>query len=301
MIATRRYWSSIMSSIGMLSLFLVGFIIFGLLMVTLIPGRNAYTGYQVPSYQTHTYSVPYNTSTPVISQIAINHTVQINVFAPNGTFIGTEPEIVTTFSNVTTFETVTNFNNVTNSTVSYAWNCTGGSCYWWVARLGLLFGVIALSLFILAFALASYGVACEESMFLRDGFAQNGNMAYINNGGNFGGNLGNNGLMYGTTALQVVNAPWYAIGSIASAVIALWFLFAAVLIAFDYAVGRHSHHWIAAVVILGFFGFVAGLFLLYMLFRSERAIAVQPVYAGVPVVKEERVVVQPYQSGAPRV
>jgi len=278
-----------MSSVGMLSLFLIGFIIFGLLLASLVGSNSTYNPQQVAQTEYHTYQVPYNTTYPQVNLVETNHTVMVDTFFANGTVSGSVPVVQTNYTSVITYYTVTNYTSITNSTTSYVDNCTGGSCSWWLGRLALLFAVIALSLFVLAFALATYGVATEESLFLRDGFAQGGNSAYISGNNQYG--MGGNNMMYGSTTLQVVTAPWYAMGSVASAVLGLWFIFAAVLVAFDAGVGKHSHHWIAAVIILAVFGFIAGLALLWALFRTERAIAVQPVYAGVPV-KEERVFVQ---------
>jgi len=121
----------------MLSLFLIGFILFSIFISTLVAGPGIFnpTQTQVTNTQTNTYLV--------------------NSTNANGTIVLTP---------------------VTNTTTTYTYEntCDGHGCSWWLARLVLLLAVIALSLFTLAYALSVYGVAVEESMMLRSNFARSG-------------------------------------------------------------------------------------------------------------------------------
>jgi len=223
--ATRRYWSSIMSSLGMFALFLTGFIIFGILVGALIAGPNAFQSPQV--------EVAHNT----------DHTTFFNQTLSNGT-------IVT--GNVTT----------TNTTYTYENACTNHKCAWWLYRLAVLLAVIALSLFVLAFSFSAIGVAVQESNFLRAGVAKSG-AAYA--------------------GLEVVNPPFSFVGTVFFTLLGLWSILAAVLIIIAAVAGRDEWAFIACAIILGVFALVAGLVLLFMFFRNEAPIVVQPVVAAVPV------------------
>jgi len=214
-----------MSSIGMLSLFLIGFIIFAILLGAIVPGANTYNSYQTA----HNSTVAYNAN---VTEVLANGTTLHYI----GTFFTTQ----TTYSD----------------------NCTGHWCAWWNARLVLLLEVIALSLFAWAFAFASFGVASEESSYLRANVARTG--------GAYGG-------------IEVVRAPLSFLVSLICAILGLWAIFAAVLIAIYVATGKHTWAFIASVIILGFFALLAGIVLLATWFRTEQPIVVQPVYAAVPV------------------
>jgi hypothetical protein len=135
--ATRKFWSSIMSSLGMLDLFLSAFIIFSLLIAALIAGPSAFVSPQAEVEHADT-SVSY-----------------FNVTLANGTIV-TE--------------------NVTTTQIFYTLEdtCTSHSCGWWLNRLALLIAVISLSLFILAFAFSAIGIAAQESNSLRAGIAKSG-------------------------------------------------------------------------------------------------------------------------------
>jgi len=269
----------------MLALLLTGFIIFALFLGAIVAGPGAFSPTQVPQTHTNTYNVSQNFTYPVFTLIPFNETFTQNQTLANGTIVEV-PVTITNFTTITTEQTFTNYTLITNSTTVYVDNCSGHGCSWWIGRLAGLFAVIALALFVLAFALASFGVASMESNFLRDGYAGNNYHAV-------------GGVSSGYAGLQVVRAPFTCLLSIASSVIGLWFIFAAVLLVFDFVVGRHDHFFIASCVILGFFGFVAGVLLLFAIFRSEAAIAIQPVVAAVPV--KEQVIQQPaaYAVGNP--
>jgi len=214
-----------MSSLGMLSLFLTGFIIFGIIVSALIAGPGAFTAPQTEVFQ--------NT----------NHTSFFNQTLANGT-------IVT--SNTTT----------TNTTTSWINTCNSHGCQWWLFRLALLLAVIALSLFVLAFAFSAIGVAAQESNFLRAGVARSGT-AYA--------------------GLEVVRPPFTFIGTVFSTMLGLWAILAAVLIIVCVIVGKREWAFIASAIILGVFALLTGLVLLIMFFRNEAPIVVQPVVAAVPV------------------
>jgi len=215
-----------MSSIGMLSLFLIGFIIFSILLGAIVPGQDRFNPTQVANNSTVEYHAP------------------VTVVEPNGT---------TYYYNGTFYTTQT----------TYSDNCSHGSgCSWWMARLALLIEVIALALFVLAFAFATFGVATEESNYLR------GNVA--RNGGAYGG-------------IEVVNSPLSFILSLLFAILGLFAILVAVLIAVYVATGKHQWAFIASVIILAIFAVLAALVLIASWFRTEAPIVVQPVYAAVPV------------------
>jgi len=261
-----------MSSISMLALLLTGFIIFALFLGAIVAGPGAFNPTQVPQTHTNTYNVSQNFTVPVFTQIPFNTTVMQNQTLANGTIVEV-PITVTNVTTITTDETFTNYTLITNSTTVYVDSCTGHGCSWWIGRLAALMAVIALALFVLAFALSSFGVASMESNFLRDGYAGNNYHAV-------------GGVSSGYAGLQVVRSPIACLLSIACSVLGLWAIFVAVLLVIDFVVGRHDHFFIASCVILGFFGFIAGIMLLFAIFRSEAAIAIQPVVAAVPVKEQ---------------
>jgi len=209
----------------MLSLFLIGFILFSILIAALVPNENTYNPHQVEQNRSIEYQAP-------VTEIFPNGTI-INY---NGTFFASQ----TTWVN----------------------NCSGHGCGWWMARLVLLLAVIALALFVLAFAFATFGVASEESLYLRSNVARTG--------GVYGG-------------IEVVGAPASFLGSLICAILGLFAIFTAILVAVYVATGRHQWAFIASVIILAVFAILAALVLLMAWFRNEAPIVVQPVYAAVPV------------------
>jgi len=222
--ATRRYYSSILSSLSMLSLFLVGFIIFGILLGTLAAGQGRFNAAQMEVTNT-TYS-----------------TVLANATLANGT----------TYT----------YNFTSPSTTShYVNDCNGNECSWWLYRLVLLLAVCALALFVLGFAFAAFAIAVFESDHIRSNVAQTGS--------------------YGM--LEVVRPPFTYLAAVLCDVLAIWFIFAAVIIVIDSVAGRHSWVFIASIIILCAFALIMGLLLLFTIFKTEAPIQVQPVYATVPV------------------
>lgn len=218
------YWASVSRSLMTVSIWLLGFLLFSLLVGPTLRGNNGFN----PQQEAVTKDTNYTVLRPEVI---------------NGT---------TYFFNTT----------VTNSTTTYQDNCSGHSCEWWLNRLVLLLEVISLALFVIAFALLVWGIAVQESMYLRGNVSRNGGI----NGG-----------------IDVVKSPFTFAWGLICVILGLFAVFVAVLIEIWVATGKHSDFFIASVIILGFFALLAALVLFVMLFRSEAPIALQNVVVPVAV------------------
>jgi len=160
----------------------------------------------------------------------------------------------TTLFNGTIVESNT---TIYNTTTTYGDNCSGHSCGWWLNRLILLLESIALALFVLAIATSTWGIGVEGSMGVRE-------------------SVGYRGLAVSTPGTSLVIA-------LICTVLGLFTIFVAVLISIYVQTGKHYWTFIASVIILAVFALLAAIILFSILFRNEQAIAVQSVYAQVPV------------------
>jgi len=146
---------------------------------------------------------------------------------------------------------------VYNTSTTYGDNCSGHQCGWWLNRLILLLECIALALFVLAIGTSTWGIGVEGSMGVRE-------------------SVGYRGL--------AVSAPGTSLViSLICTILGLFTIFVAVLISIYVQTGKHYWTFIASVIILAVFALLAALILFAILFRNEQAIAVQSVYAQVPV------------------
>lgn len=131
------YWSTVLRSFMTISIWLLGFLIFSLIVGPLLTGNTAYNPQQVPVTQVTDYTV--------------NNTAYFN----NGTAY--------------------NYNTtISNTTTTYQDNCDGHQCNWWLNRLVLLLEVISLALFLMAFVFSTWGIAVQESMQERGNTARTG-------------------------------------------------------------------------------------------------------------------------------
>jgi len=222
--ATRTYWNSLLRNFVIISTWLIGFLIFALIVGPLISGRSAFNPQQVPV--TH----------------VTNYTVNNTGYYSNGTayYYST---------------------NASNQTTTYQDLCDGHQCSWWLNDLVLLLEAISLALFLMAFALSSYGIAAQESLYERADYTRNA-----------GGNRG----------LEVVAPPGTFIGAMLFIILGLFAVFVAILVEIWVVTGKRSDFFVGSVIILSVYAILAAFALFLTLFRNEAPIVVQEVIMAVP-------------------